>query len=234
MISELLQERIPSMNKSKRAKTVEVIQSVLPSLFDMLPEDEQPTKVAKAKVISIKPAGKVKAKVRLKKTAKSRKTGMAYLDDVEPHKMLLKISLNRMKPAAWRKVEVPSNISLEHLHNVIQAAFGWYDEHLHKFMVGDNDIEPKGNGYAFDADYDSWMVALEEALPKEGGSIKYIYDFGASWVHTIKLESVEDYAENEKHLVRMTDGKGACPEEDGVGMQSFNKANIMQRVENLE
>lgn len=234
MISELLQERIPSMNKSKRAKTVEVIQSVLPGLFDMLPEDEQPTKVVKTKNIRMKPACKVEVKVRLKKTAKNRKTGMAYLDDVEPRKMLLKISLNRMKPAAWRKVEVPSNISLEHLHNVIQAAFGWYDEHLHKFMVGDDDIEPKGKGYAFDADYDAWKVSLEEVLPTVESSIKYLYDFGANWVHTIKLESFEDYAENEKHLVRMTDGRGACPEEDGVGMQSFNKANIMQRVRGLK
>lgn len=234
MISELLQESIPSMNKNDRNKTVEVIQTVMPSLFDMLAEDERPAKITKAKVIKMKPACKVEAKVRLKKTAKSRKTGMVYLDDVEPRKMLLKITLSRVKPTAWRKVEIPSNISLEHLHHVIQAAFGWYDEHLHKFMVGDDDLKPKGKGYAFDADYDSWMVSLEEVLQEEGGSIKYLYDFGASWVHTITLESVEDYTENEKHLIRMTDGKGACPEEDGVGMQSFNRANIMQRVRSLK
>lgn len=234
LISELLQERIPSMNKNDRNKTIEVMQNVMPGLFDILPVDEQPTKVTKAKVVKMKPVYKVEAKVRLRKTAKNRKTGMAFLDDVEPRKMVLKITLSRIKPAVWRKVEVPSNISLEHLHNVIQAAFGWYDEHLHKFIVGDDDIEPKGKGYAFDADYDTWMVSLDEVLSGVGGSIKYLYDFGASWVHTIKLESVDDYAEGEKHLVHMTDGRGACPEEDGVGMQSFNKANIMQRVRSIK
>lgn len=214
MLSEALQERMPSMNKSKRHKTIEVLDAIMPGLFDMLPEEDRGTKVTKAKVVKMTPVNKVQAKVRLKKTAKSRKTGMAYLDDVEPRKMLLKITLNRIKPAAWRKVEVPSNISLEHLHTVIQMAFGWSNEHLHKFMVGDDDIEPKGRGYAYDADYDAWKVSLEEVLPAAGSSIKYLYDFGASWVHAIKLESVEDYASTEKPIERIIERKGACPGDD--------------------
>ena len=52
MISELLQESIPSMNKNDRNKTVEVIQTVMPSLFDMLAEDERPAKITKAKAVS--------------------------------------------------------------------------------------------------------------------------------------------------------------------------------------
>lgn len=234
LFSELLQEHIPSMNKNERHKAADVLQGILPELFDMLPEEGRSTKVAKAKVVKMTPVRKVQPKVRLKRTAKNRKSGMEYLDDVEPRKMLLKISLNRVKPAAWRKVEVPSNISLEHLHNVIQTAFGWQNEHLHKFMVGDDDIEPKGRGYAYDADYNAWLVSLDEVMYGVGCSIKYLYDFGASWVHTIKLESVEDYTENDKHIVRMTDGRGACPGENGVGMQSFNKASIMTRVSGVK
>ena len=214
MLSEALQERIPSMNKSKRQKTIEVLDAIMPGLFDMLPEEDRGTKVTKAKVVKMTPVNKVQAKVRLKKTAKSRKTGMAYLDDVEPRKMLLKITLNRIKPTAWRKVEVPSNISLEHLHTVIQMAFGWSNEHLHKFMVGDDDIEPKGRGYAYDADYDAWKVSLEEVLPAVGCSIKYLYDFGASWVHTITLERVGHYADGEKPIERIIERKGACPGDD--------------------
>ena len=234
LLSEKLQEGIPSLSKSERDKAIDVLLSLMPGLFDELPEDEQPMKVTKAKVIKMKPACKVEAKVRLKKTAKTRPSGMAYLDDVEPRKMTLKITLNRVKPAAWRKVEVPSNITLEHLHNVIQAAFGWYNEHLHKFMVGEEDIEPKGKGYAYDADYDAWKVSLDEVLSTIGSSFRYLYDFGASWVHTIKLEAVDDYADGEKPCVQMTDGKGACPEEDGVGMQSFNKARIMVCVRGVK
>lgn len=234
LLSELLQERVPSMNKSKRDKAIDVFASMMPGLFDGLPEEEQPTKVTKAKVIKMNPPHKVEAKVRLKKTAKMRKSGLAYLDDIEPSKMTLKISLSRIKPAVWRKIEVPSNITLEHLHKVIQAAFGWYDEHLHKFMVGDEDIEPKGRGYAYDADYDAWLASLDEVLPAVDTSFRYLYDFGASWVHTIKLEAVEDYADSEKHLVRMIDAKSVCPEEDGVGIQSFNKANIMSRVRGVK
>lgn len=45
----------------------------------------------------------------------------------------LKINLQGAKPPLWRRVQVPSGASLGCLHDVIQAAFGWEDAHLHAF-----------------------------------------------------------------------------------------------------
>ncbi len=48
---------------------------------------------------------------------------------------VLRIALKRSKPPIWRRVAVPSNISLGRLHVVIQIAMGWTDSHLHQFTL---------------------------------------------------------------------------------------------------
>lgn len=48
----------------------------------------------------------------------------------------LRISLKDIKPAPMRQIEVPLRITLDQLHDAIQAAMGWEDMHLHEFRVG--------------------------------------------------------------------------------------------------
>ncbi len=49
----------------------------------------------------------------------------------------LKVSLTgASKPPVWRRLLVPATIRLNRLHDVIQAAMGWDDYHLHAFSVG--------------------------------------------------------------------------------------------------
>jgi hypothetical protein len=48
----------------------------------------------------------------------------------------LKITLKYMRPPVWRRVQVASEITLAKLHRVIQEVMGWYDSHLHQFIVG--------------------------------------------------------------------------------------------------
>jgi hypothetical protein len=45
----------------------------------------------------------------------------------------IKVSLRGSRPPIWRRLEVPSGITLRRLHDVIQAAFGWQDYHLWVF-----------------------------------------------------------------------------------------------------
>jgi hypothetical protein len=49
----------------------------------------------------------------------------------------LKITLDRVKPAVTRRVEVPFNIRLDRLHLTIQAAMGWTNSHLYEIRAGD-------------------------------------------------------------------------------------------------
>lgn len=48
----------------------------------------------------------------------------------------LKVTLWGSKPQVWRRVLVPEQATLHHLHRIIQGAMGWTNSHLHQFIVG--------------------------------------------------------------------------------------------------
>ena len=99
----------------------------------------------------------------------------------------LKVGLMRWRPPIWRRILVPSTITLGDLHAVIQILFGWGGDHLHQFEVG-------GKRYSdpfFDLggdEKDESGVRLREAFAGTTKKIRYEYDFGASWWHEITLE----------------------------------------------
>jgi hypothetical protein len=47
----------------------------------------------------------------------------------------LRIVLRGISPLIWRRVLVPSSITLAHLHTILQILFVWSDEHLHSFHI---------------------------------------------------------------------------------------------------
>ena len=47
----------------------------------------------------------------------------------------LKATIVGTKPAVWRRVLVSESATLLRLHEVLQAAFGWWDSHLHEFEI---------------------------------------------------------------------------------------------------
>src|SRR5262245_60305503 len=61
----------------------------------------------------------------------------------------LKVQLRNVRPPIWRRLLVPSDMTLADLHDVIQTAMGWTNTHLHEFEIdGMSYGEP-------DADWDS-------------------------------------------------------------------------------
>ena len=55
---------------------------------------------------------------------------------------VIRMTLNGSKPTIWRKLAVPSDITLGELHEVIQIAMGWTDSHLHQFVLQDKGLKP--------------------------------------------------------------------------------------------
>jgi hypothetical protein len=47
----------------------------------------------------------------------------------------LRVGLAGISPMIWRQLEVPDSITIAGLHEVLQVAFGWSGEHLHRFTV---------------------------------------------------------------------------------------------------
>jgi hypothetical protein len=129
----------------------------------------------------------------------------------------LKIQLDNVsKPPIWRKIEVNSDTTLHDLHDIIQTAMGWYNCHLWQFMVGDIRFGPLLDDDDWSDFEDATKISIEQALIKKGSKIKYEYDFGDGWMHTITLESINETI-NGRTYPYLLDGKGACPPEDCGG-----------------
>jgi Plasmid pRiA4b ORF-3-like protein len=55
-------------------------------------------------------------------------------DKIEPANIFrVRIEIIDVVPPIWRTLDLLSDLSLDALHEVIQAAFGWEDRHLHRF-----------------------------------------------------------------------------------------------------
>ncbi|MFH9354410.1 plasmid pRiA4b ORF-3 family protein [Kitasatospora sp. NPDC017646] len=116
------------------------------------------------------------------------------------------------QPAVWRRVQVPAGIRLDDLHQVIQAAMGWQDCHLHAFSANGVDYGRRSS----ELDFVDETTAALDTVAKEGTHLDYTYDFGDSWDHRITVEH-RMTAEAGRHYPACVDGAGACPPEDCGG-----------------
>jgi hypothetical protein len=46
----------------------------------------------------------------------------------------LRIWIREISPQIWRRLLVRSDSTIAQLHDALQIAFGWTDEHLHQFI----------------------------------------------------------------------------------------------------
>ncbi|WP_342211416.1 MULTISPECIES: plasmid pRiA4b ORF-3 family protein [Mesorhizobium] len=46
------------------------------------------------------------------------------------------VSLDEIEPKIWRRLVLPSAWNLGQLHIAAQAAFNWWNYHLHEFQIG--------------------------------------------------------------------------------------------------
>src|ERR1700694_3314194 len=98
----------------------------------------------------------------------------------------LKITLDHVKPTVLRRVEVPLSIGLDRLHLTIQAAMGWPNSNLYEILAGNARSGwgiPDPDGDMLDAEKARLVDALEDTR-----KLRYLYDFGDGWEHTIKVE----------------------------------------------
>ena len=136
---------------------------------------------------------------------------------IEPDEILqLKITLKGIsKPPVWRRVQVRADTTFATLHQIIQAAFGWTDTHLHTFEYEGEQIGVVDPEYDNDC-ADEAETTLDEVLLGPKDRVRYTYDFGDNWEHDIVLEKVIKSAAGDGRPALLT-GKGARPPEDCGG-----------------
>lgn len=130
-----------------------------------------------------------------------------------------KITLLDIKPAIWRRIQVP-DCTLADLHEYIQAAFGWWNYHMHQFNI---DGERYGPAAPDDMDFglemiDETTVTLSKLIPKSGRNSRWIYeyDFGDGWRHEVLFEGFPT-ADPQVKRPLCVEGARACPPEDCGG-----------------
>jgi hypothetical protein len=134
----------------------------------------------------------------------------------------LKINLKWSKPPIWRRVLVRADMSLDRLHDLIQAAMGWTNSHLHQFIVGHTfygQPDPGSAGMG-DETLNEKRYTVADLAPAAKKRFIYEYDFGDGWQHELTLEKVLPPNTAFKHSVCVA-GKNSCPPDDCGGIGGY-------------
>ena len=140
----------------------------------------------------------------------------------------LKITLAHSKPPIWRRVLVPGDVTLEHLHYIIQVAMGWTNYHLHQFIVhGIYFGVPNPDYFDYMEMNDERRFRLNQIADKEGSRFRYEYDFGDGWMHTLLVEKILEPDPSGQVPVCIK-GRRACPPEDVGGVWGYG--NFLEAI----
>ena len=144
----------------------------------------------------------------------------------QPEIVRLKITLDNVKPTVMRRIEVPVSTTLDTLHEMIQAIMPWDNSHLHAFYLHLSDgprwspPSPMDDDFGIDA-RDSTRATLAKVLAEPRFKVlRYNYDFGDDWHHTIKVER-RFAPEMWDEYPKLIDAKGRCPPEDSGGAWGY-------------
>jgi hypothetical protein len=132
-------------------------------------------------------------------------------DDVRTAR--LQVVLRGVEPPVVRVIDVPSAATLPELHDLLQAAIGWTDSHLHQFVTADATY-----GMVLPGD-DVWPEDQRDEtgarLADLAAGFEYHYDFGDGWIHDVEMLGRGGEAPG------CVDGHGACPPEDCGGPSGY-------------
>lgn len=133
----------------------------------------------------------------------------------------LKVTLRGSKPPIWRRIQVPGDVTLAKLHDILQVAMGWTNSHMHQFITG--------AGYYGVPDRESGLdiksertARLERIAPAEKIRFIYEYDFGDSWQHEILVEKILPPEAGVRYPLCIT-GKRSGPPEDCGGIWGYEE-----------
>jgi hypothetical protein len=138
----------------------------------------------------------------------------------------IKVTLRETLPPVWRRILVQGNLTLGHLHRVLQIAMGWQECHMHMFRVrkksyGDQAYEMDDGEGVSNGDHHDITVA--QAFKTGKGRVVYEYDFGDSWEHDLKVVKVHPPEAAPGFGPECVAGERACPPEDVGGTFGYEE-----------
>ena len=151
---------------------------------------------------------------------------IAQLAD-ESAAVALKLELKHTK--IKRVITLPGHLSLQDLHYVIQAMFGFENDHLWNFQDRDGNeydtcCDPLGGPLDMDTEgkLEPSEYTIDYAMPERGDTLLYEYDYGDGW--EIAVTRMADPKTDEIACVE-TRGTNAMDDIGGVlGLEGFTRA----------
>ncbi len=131
----------------------------------------------------------------------------------------LRIWIRKISPQIWRRLLVRSDSTIAELHNTLQVAFGWADDHLHQFLIRG---KPYGIGRIGGSIFDDnpRLVQLRDFHFRCKETWVYEYDLTDWWQHEIRLEQVLPFDPAKRYPI-CTAGKRRGPIENCGGPWAF-------------
>ncbi|MGI6853506.1 plasmid pRiA4b ORF-3 family protein [Mesorhizobium sp. 1B3] len=130
--------------------------------------------------------------------------------DEQPTILQFRIWLKGVSPMIWRRVQVPSTMTLREFHGVLQVAMGWEGIHLYQFT-------------AHTVRYGSWETAaasadivLDALTLRKSSRFLYEYDLNIPWEQEVRLEESRSPKPG-THYPCCIGSDGNCPPEDSGG-----------------
>ena len=145
---------------------------------------------------------------------------------LEPNAFIVRANVHivGIQPPVVRTLELPLDLNLAQLHEVLQATFGWTDSHLHKFDIGGltygaPEFDP--DGWSDCQIFEASSVRLADFnIPYDAPILVfYEYDFGDSWEHVLELTRAP--REAGVKYPRCVAGTRSAPPEDVGGTSGY-------------
>ncbi len=144
------------------------------------------------------------------------------------------VTLQRIEPAIWRRLLLPSDMRLGKLHRVLHCVFDWENYHLHQFVVGNTFYGVPDPEWGDELSMiDERTVPLRRVLATLGDTIVYEYDFGDGWRHDMFLEQILPVNPDRSYPLCLAGARP--PEEVGVwaGTRSFSVRSTIQNTKRM-
>jgi len=136
----------------------------------------------------------------------------------ELYTLTIELESGMYASSEWKRVlEVPEDLDLFDLHLFIQTIIGFENDHPFEFFVGKNwrkreRVFGDEDEYGFE-EREGLDTMLNEVYPITGSKLFYHFDFGDSWMFTIKKGRKKKHVEKGITYPRVIESEGANPEQ---------------------